>query len=142
MPDDIKIPIPDEKTVTNIVEAPNEAIQHVVAHEGRITELEQKQAQHVIDVGNQIEETRRQLFEAIENARTEQASMLEGKLTRLEELANKLEQQVVTVPTEAIEDVNEGVTAVPLVPEVEKTATQVIPKGLRLRRKGRHGKNN
>jgi predicted nucleic acid-binding Zn-ribbon protein len=141
MVDKVEIPIPDNKDVTNIVEAPNEAIQHVVAHEGRITHLEEQQAQHVMRLEEQINTTRQELFTAIENARTEQASMLEGKLQRLEELANKLESQVVEVPTEAIEDINAGATtAIPLVPEVEKTVEKAVPKGLRLRRKNRHGK--
>jgi predicted nucleic acid-binding Zn-ribbon protein len=141
MGDSVEIPIPDNKDVTNIVEAPNEAIQHVVAHEGRITHLEEQQAQHVARLEEQINTTRQELFTAIENARTEQASMLEGKLQRLEELANTLEKQVVEVPTEAIEDINEGATtAIPLVPEVEKTVEKAVPKGLRLRRKYRHGK--
>lgn len=137
---DITIPTPDNKDVTNIVEAPNEAIQHVVAHEGRITRLEEEQARKFNELLAEIDKTRQELFSALENAKTEQASMLEGKLSRLEELANKLEKQVVEVPTEALEDVNAGVQSVPLVPEVEGTVSQAIPKGLRLRRKNRHKK--
>jgi predicted nucleic acid-binding Zn-ribbon protein len=141
MGDSVEIPIPDNKDVTNIVEAPNEAIQHVVAHEGRLTRLEEQQAQHVEALTKQINDTRQELFTAIENARTEQASMLEGKLTRMEEVLAKLESQVVEVPTEALEELNEDTTqAIPLVPEVEQEVSKVVPKGLRLRRRAKHGK--
>jgi hypothetical protein len=135
MGDDI-IPTP----VTNVLEAPNEAIQHVVAHEGRITHLEEQLQAHITDVMKQIGDTKTELFTAIEHAHTEQASQLEGKLSRLEELATKLENQVIAVPTDVVEDTGETVQAVPAVPEVEQTVTKITPKGLRQRRKVRHGK--
>ncbi len=137
MTDNIEIPIPEpvKEPVTTIVQAPREELEHVVAHEGRITQIEERQTQHAEAIARQIDETRKELFAALESARTEQASLLESKLSRLDELAVKLEQQV-TAPLEKVGDTLEEPLKV--VPEVEQTVTKVIPKGLRQRRKMRH----
>jgi hypothetical protein len=128
------ITIPDAVEHNTIVEAPNEAVDHVVRHEGLIKDLQNELQKQREETFAAIETTRSELTSAIESARTEQASMLESKLARLEEISSKLEQQI----QEPVQDEIPPADALPLVPEIESTTKVTIPKGSRQRRLARH----
>jgi len=142
MTDNIEIPVPEPKDVQNIIERPEQAMSHVVSHEGRITKIEQEQAQRFTDLLEQIEKTRSDIFQAIEQSRLEQANVLEQRLNTLEERAAKLEAPVVEAPKEVVEELAEVPgEAVQIVPEVEASVEPTIRKGLRMRRKEKHKRN-
>jgi hypothetical protein len=143
MTDEITIPVPDAPDVNTIVERPEQAMSHVVGHENRLTQLEHKFEQNIIDVNSQIRNTSQSLTEAIDRSRTEQASMLEDRLRVLDEIKSKLESQVIEAPQETIEQIEQAPSeAVSLVPEVESTpGTKPQPRGMRARRKLRHTKH-
>jgi vacuolar-type H+-ATPase subunit H len=127
------ITIPDAVDHTTIVQPGHEELDHVVAHEGRITNIENALQQQRQEVFEAIDRTRSELTSAIDSARQEQASLLEGKLARLEEISSTLEQQIQKVPDEEVPPIE----ALPLVPEIESTTKVTIPKGARQRRLAR-----
>lgn len=136
---EITIPVPTPQNVENVIERPNEAIPHVVEHEGRITHLEEQQAQRYSELLQRIEDTKAELFTAMEHARSEQASILEQRLKSLEETAMRIESTIVEAPQNVVDDIEQAPTnAIEVVPEVEKIVKPVEPKGMRERRKARH----
>jgi hypothetical protein len=138
MPDEITIPLPDEKEVTNVIERPNEAIPHVVEHAGRIAHLEEQQAQNVTRLESQIQDTRGELIRAIETSRTEQANTLQERIRVLEEKLATMEAQSIEVPKSTLQDIEQAETPiVDLVPEVEVQKQPEKYRGLRARRKER-----
>lgn len=143
MGDNIEIPVPDAPTVNTVVEKPEQAMEHVVQHENRLTNIENAIPQHIEHINAQIADVESRLGQAIENSRTEQAAMLNDRLAVLDDIKQKLEAQAIEAPPEVIADIQDAPTdAVQLVPEVEKTpgAPTNTYKGSRERRKARHGK--
>jgi hypothetical protein len=137
--DNIEIPIPEPKDVTTVVEHPNEAIPHVIEHEGRITHIEEQQEQRYNSLMQRIEDTKSEIFTAMEHARTEQASALNERLRRLEETAMRIESTIVEAPQEVVDDISAAPTeAVQVVPEVQHIEQKIEPKGIRARRKAHH----
>jgi DNA-binding HxlR family transcriptional regulator len=135
----IEIPVPEAKEVQNVIERPNEAIPHIVDHEGRITHMEEQQAARYTELLQKIDDTRAEIFTAMEHAHTEQASVLEERLKRLEEAALRIESTIVEAPPKVVEELEQAPTeAVQVVPEVEHVAQKIIPRGIRGRRKAKH----
>lgn len=138
----ISIPVPTPQNVENVIERPNEAIPHVVEHEGRITHLEEQQAAKYAELLQRIEDTKAELLTSVEHARSEQASMLEGRLKALEETALRIESTIVEAPQSVVDDIEQAPTnAIEVVPEVEKVDKPKEPKGGRERRQARHKQN-
>lgn len=142
---DITIPVPDTPDVNTVVERPEQAMNHVVDHEHRLTDIENKQAQEIARLEARIESTQGDLLAAIEASKQEQAQALARQLTRLEDALSKLETTTVEAPQEVLDDVEAAPTeAVNLVPEVESTPgnTSKKYKGLRERRLEKRGSRN
>ena len=135
----ITIPVPDAPEVKTVVERPEQAMDHVLAHEQRITQIEERHAREIQDLVQRIDDTRAELFTAVQQARTTEIQTLEGKLSRMEQTLSRLEAATVEVPQQTLEDISQAPTeAVNLVPEVESVPHPPTPKGLRARRKDRH----
>ena len=138
-PQEIKIPVPTPQHVETVIEKQDETVPHVIQHEGRIVHLEETQATQYAHLLQEIQDTKQQILVDLEHARTEQASVLEDRLKRLEEKALQEESSVVEAPQEVLDELNQAPTqAVELVPEVEKVPQAIVPKGIRARRKARH----
>lgn len=135
----IEIPLPTPQHVENVIEKQDETVPHVIQHEGRIVHLEEQQAAHYAELLQRIQDTKDEILVASEHARTEQASMLDERLKRLEEAALKIESSIVEAPPEVVDAVEQAPTeAVQLVPEVQEVEKKIEPKGIRARRKARH----
>ena len=142
---DITIPQVTPQEVTNVIEKPNEAIPHVVDHEHRLTQMEEKQAQDIARLEARIASTQGELMQAIDASRQEQASMLEGRLAKLQETLESMQATAVEAPQETLDAIDQAPTdAVQLVPEVEPTPgnTSKKYKGLRERRIEKRGNRN
>ena len=135
----IEIPVAEPKEVQNVIERPNEAIPHVIDHEGRITHMEEKQAATYTELLQKIDDTRAQILTDIEHARTEQASVLEERLRVLEEKSRQMESTIVEAPESVVSDLGQAPTeAVQVVPEVQQIEHKIEPRGIRARRKSKH----
>lgn len=141
---------PEHEENKTIVNVPDNTVDHVVQHAERLTRLEDSQRGMYNQLTREIGDVRSELSQAIEHARHEQVHVLEDRLNSLESKLDKLSEPIVEVPKKVVEEIEEAQeeaqeiesegAAVKVVPEVETQKQPPPPKGLRERRRAKHGK--
>jgi|ERR1700738_260461 len=127
------IDIPDVPVVTPVVQDVSHGVEHIVdvAHEGRITKVEERQAQHEEALMRQLNDLRASIMQDVEASTGQARQLAESALERVTALSAKVETDV--VPEKINEDASGAADFV--VPDIETTPDPPRRKGLRERRK-------
>lgn len=127
-----------------VVAAPEQEVHHSevdLSHEHRLTQIEERQAQHAVDVARELSEMKSAILHAVEDAQQAHREHVEALASRVEALERR-EEGPIDGTVEDVEELPEAAAEI-AEPEIEHAPSTPDrePRGIRARRKAKKGKH-